>query len=313
MAVAFALLLGWGLIPRFPDHTLRISYLDVGQGDSALVEFPEGKVMVIDGGGAFGNFDVGRIVVAPYLWNRRIRRIDYLVATHPQQDHLGGLGYLVKKFEIGEVWTNGTRRDSIAYRNFSQALDEKSLKETEMFSNSEALKIGRSRIAVLNPVQAANAGESGYRSKGDNNRSVVLRLEEGHQSFLFAGDIETEAERTLAAFEKGIKSKVLKVPHHGSRGALDEEFLSRVRPEIAVISVGAHNSYGHPDPEVLDTYRRLGAVVYRTDLDGAVLISSDGKELSVLTDRDLRLKQVKFRSDFIRKEWDNLKKLWAVF
>ncbi|HXC62622.1 MAG TPA: DNA internalization-related competence protein ComEC/Rec2, partial [Nitrospiria bacterium] len=283
LALVFGLLMVWGLLPRLPDRTLRISYLDVGQGDSALIEFPENKAMVIDGGGAFGDFDLGRIVVAPYLWDRRIHRIDYLVATHPQQDHLGGLSYLLKKFDIGNVWTNGTRRDTLLYQTFSQALDQKGLKEREMFRNKEALEIGGCRVWILNPFQTADSEGGGYRSKADNNRSVVLRLEKGDDSFLFTGDIEASAERMLATMEGEVRSRVLKVPHHGSRGALDDEFLGRVRPEIAIISVGAHNSYGHPAPEVLDAYQGLGAKLYRTDQEGAILISSDGEKLSIQT------------------------------
>jgi competence protein ComEC len=313
LVLAFVFLAAWGAMPRFPNHTLRVSYLDVGQGDSALVEFPEGRVMVIDGGGAFGDFDLGRIVVAPYLWNRRIHRIDYLVATHPQQDHLGGLSYLLKKFDIGEVWTNGTRRDTLTYQTFSQELDRKGLKEREMHSSTDPLHIGGCRVGVLNPYRPSDNETSDYRSKADNDRSVVLRIEEGDNSFLFAGDIETGAERMIAALEGEIKSTVLKVPHHGSRGALDEAFLSRVRPEIAVISVGAHNAYGHPAPEVLEAYGRLGAELYRTDREGAIQIRSDGKRLSVQTDRKLRLAPVEFQPDFILGEWENLKKAWTVF
>ncbi len=313
LALAFGLLMVWGLLPRLPDRTLRISYLDVGQGDSALIEFPEGKVMVIDGGGAFGDFDLGRIVVAPYLWNRRIHRIDYLVATHPQQDHLGGLSHLLKKFDIGEVWTNGTRRDTLLYQTFSQALKQKGLKEREMFRNKEALEIGGCRVWILNPFQTTDSEGSNYRSKADNNRSIVLRLQEGDDSFLFTGDIEAKAERMLATLEGEVRSRVLKVPHHGSRGALDEGFLRRVQPEIAIISVGAHNSYGHPTPEALETYRRLGARLYRTDQEGAILIGSDGNKLSIQTDRGLRLATVEFRLDFILQEWANLKRAWAVF
>lgn len=313
LGFAFVLLIIWGLLPRFPDQALRISYLDVGQGDSALVEFPQGQVMVIDGGGAFGDFDLGRIVVAPYLWNRRIRRIDYLVATHPQQDHLGGLNYLLKKFDMGEVWTNGTRRDTLLYQAFSQALKQKGLKEREMFRSEKSLEISGCRVWLLNPFQTTDSEGSDYRSKADNNRSLVLRLEEGDDSFLFTGDIEARAERVLAALKGEIKSRVLKVPHHGSRGALDEEFLGRVHPEIAIISVGAHNPYGHPAPEALEAYRRLGSRIYRTDQEGAVLIRSDGQKLSIQTDDGLRLVPIEFRLDFILQEWENLKRVWAVF
>jgi len=312
LALAFGLLVVWGLLPHFPDRALHISYLDVGQGDSALIEFPQGKVMIIDGGGAFRDFDLGRIVVAPYLWNRRIHRIDYLVATHPQQDHLGGLNYLLNKFEIGEVWTNGSRRDSALFVEFLQALSRKGLKERQMFRNKDALEIDGWRVWVLNPIEAAGNSTEDYRSKADNDRSIVLRLENGQDSFLFTGDIEAEAERTLVALEENMKSRVLKVPHHGGRGSLDEGFLKRVDPEIAVISVGAHNSYGHPTSEALDAYHRLGSILYRTDQDGAILIRSDRKMLSVRTDRELRLMPVELRSDFILQEWANLKRVWAA-
>ena len=313
LVLAFGLLAVWGLLPRFPDRALRVSYMDVGQGDSALIEFPEeGKVMIIDGGGAFRDFDLGRIVVAPYLWNRRIRRIDYLVATHPQQVHLGGLNYLLNKFEIGEVWTNGSRRDNELYIEFARALSQNGLKQRPMFRNVEALEIGGWRVWVLNPVEAADSGTEEYRSKGDNNRSIVLRIENGQDSFLFTGDIEAVAERIIVATEGNLKSRVLKVPHHGSRGSLDEGFLKRVDPEIAVISVGAHNAYGHPAFEALETYHRFASRLYRTDQDGAILIRSDGRNLSVRTARELRPMPVELRSDFILQEWTNLKKVWAA-
>lgn len=316
LALAFRLLMVWGLLPRLPDHTLRISYLDVGQGDSALIEFPEGKVMVI-AGGAFGDLDLGRIMVAPHLWNRRIHRIDYLVATHPQQDHLGGLNYLLKKFDIGEVWTNGTRRDTLFCQEFFQTLGQRGLKGRQMLRNHVVLEISGCRVRILYPVQEQTTrpmlAQMTTVPKRTTTGPLCLRLEDGQDSFLFIGDIEAKAGRMLAALEGEIKSKILKVPHHGNRGALDEEFLGRVHPEIAIVSVGAHNPFGHPTPEALEAYRRLGSRLYRTDQDGAVLISSDGRKLSVQTDYGLRPVPVAFRSDFILQEWENLKRVWAVF
>ncbi len=285
------------------DGKLRAAFLDVGQGDAAVVRFPDRTSMVIDGGLRWRDFDLGRIVVGPYLWDHGIRRIDYLVATHPQADHIGGLIYLLERFSVGEVWENGTIRDSPLAEGFRDEIRARRLAHRTISRDPIGEGIGLARVRILNP-------DSGFSPAGENDRSIVLKIEYGGFSVLLTGDIERGAEQAIAAPE--IRSTLLKVPHHGSRTSSTAAFLDAVAPEAAVISVGRRNVYGHPAPEVVAAYEARGARLYRTDRDGAILVETDGKSWRVRAARQLLPREVALDRHVVSAEWDNWRRWWEA-
>ncbi len=281
-----------GHLNRHDNETMRVTFLDVGQGDSAIMEFPGGKLMIIDGGGTFSSsFDMGRSVVAPYLWNKGIRKIDYMVLSHPQRDHAGGLIYLLDTFHVGEVWTNGMTSPATCL--FDRIIREKGITHLKVSKNTDDKTIGGCIVQVLNPPPIATA--PGSSNPGlINNLSVVLRIGCKDGSILFTGDIEEEQMKKIAAGGPILRSNIIKVPHHGAAGSVDSRFMSSVNPSIAVISAGYQNSYGHPSPEVVSSYETSGSAIYRTDQDGAVIVTAWDGKTGVITYRDTLLKKISF-------------------
>ena len=276
LAVFFIILITYPFPSRSSD--LKVTVLDVGQGDSILVEFPGSRKMLIDGGGfPAGSFDVGERVVSPFLWRKGIKKIDDLVLTHVHPDHLNGLPAIARNFRIGEFWEAVSPSDSEPYRALGKALGSRVRRKkiARGFFRRESGAV----IEALHPPE----GEDSSRRVFENDRSMVLRLTIGGISFLLPGDIGQEAEAEVLEAFPGIKSRVLKAPHHGSDSSSSAAFLAGVSPEYVVISVGEGNHYGFPVPAVLDRYASTGARVFRTDVDGAVEFSTDGNKLQVRT------------------------------
>jgi competence protein ComEC len=276
-AVAAVAVLAWWLWsprPVEPD-SLRVTFLDVGQGDASLIELPDGQTILIDGGAAYDTLDLGRAAIGPYLWDRGIRRIDLVIGTHPQLDHIGGLPWLIRAFDAGRYWGNGIARDEPFFDRLQRALRERGIAEARVEEGQE-LVAGPCRLVVLNPPRGAPGAEVLSRPALSgtelNNRSVVTRLECGPHSFLFTADVETGALSRLRT--QAGAARVVKVPHHGARSSLDESWIRQVAPEAAVISVGSRNAYGHPAPDVLAAYEHAGARLFRTDRDGAVWVTA---------------------------------------
>lgn len=311
VAAFFIVFLGVGNL-RFAPERLRVSFIDVAQGDATLIEFPRGKTMLIDGG-AGGAFNVGRIAVAPYLWERGIHTIDYLVGTHPQMDHIGGLSYIIREFNIKEAWTNGRPRDLPFYHAFSEALEGKGLRPKVISSDEPPMEIDGCRFFFLNPPMGNRFEEEEF-----NNQSIVLRLfcpDLGGEGFslLLTGDIEQDGEKRLLENGVDLKSTILKVPHHGSISSLNVLFLSAVSPEVALFSVGRNNPYRHPHPGVLAAYLALPATIYRTDQNGAVTIEADSTGWRLKTYRESRVEKIRWHSSLLAQEWQNLKRAFSRF
>jgi competence protein ComEC len=260
-----------------------LTAIDVGQGDALLAAFPDGKLMLVDGGGipTFGKapkprIDTGEDVVSPYLWGRGIRRVDVIVSTHSHDDHCDGLPALIRNFRPHEVWY-GFHGDPFlpAAKEFGAQVRQPRA--------GERINFGAAQIDVLSPERDYEPGP-----KPENDDSLVLRIRYGERSFLLTGDIDGGVEWRIASSPDFGPIDVLKVAHHGSRHSTTELFLERARPRFAVASAGYDNRFGHPNPEVLRRLVDAHTGIYRTDRDGLVSIVTDGRRIWVRTFDDLR-------------------------
>ena len=306
------LLLCWWLwSPRLvaDGDRFRINFLDVAQGDSAVLELPGGEVVLIDGGGSYERFDMGRGVVAPFLWNRGIRTIDYVIATHPQLDHVGGLAYILKHFAVRHYWGTGDTRQEPFYQRLQAVLAERDLHEHIVRQRQDVVMIGPCRLEVLNPPEVIEPQQGrGREGHTLNNRSIVTALRCGRQRLLFMADVEAEALMRMSRDAPASPATLVKVPHHGAASSLQQEWLERVKPRYAVISVGRHNPYGHPAPGVVRAYADRGIALYRTDRDGGVWVTgtSSSADLQV----HLTLEQQPQRVPFPRCPWSCERSNW---
>jgi competence protein ComEC len=255
--------------------------IDVGQGSSILVRFPGDQTMLIDGGGFITSyFDVGKYIVAPYLWHERINRIDIVVLTHAHPDHLLGLSFILDNFPVREVWINGEVPRSEEYERLHEIIARKQIVSHIKTAGSDPTVIAGVTIACLNPPGPSSRPEETTFTE-TNDSSLVMRMTYGEVSFLFPGDISFLTEERLAHSSRQLRSQLLFVPHHGGRTSSSEVFLQRLRPQAAIISVGADNLFRLPHPDVLERLHRQGVLTYRTDLHGAVTAATDGLELSL--------------------------------
>ena len=263
---------------RYFHTELRVSFLDVGQGDAAVIEFPDSHVMVIDGGGFMSQtFDSGRAIVAPFLWQKKIGQVDTLVLSHPNLDHYGGLEFLAEHFGVTSFWFNADKRSkSQRFKRLMTTLERNGVEIRPLCSGSQDQEINSVRIQILHPP----CSQTGLDT---NDASLVLRLSHGEVDILFSGDVETAGERILLSTSAQLASEILKVPHHGSRSSSTLPFLEAVSPQVAIASLGHHNRFRFPAPQVVDRYERQGVALLRTDQAGTITVLSDGKSYRVET------------------------------
>jgi len=266
---------------------LRIDFFSVGQGESILVTFPEGKRMLVDGGGSLrsGGIDPGQRLLAPALRARGIDRLEYLVLTHSHPDHVKGLVFLARNFPIGEFWESGISNGDAGYRELKAALHAKQIPVRRIDATTGPISIGRARIEPLAPVVSGHP-HLPFEGKDLNESSLVFRLGLDGFTVLFAGDIGPQTEDLLVTDPSALRCTILKVAHHGSRYSSSESFLDASSPACGVISAGYANSFGLPAPETLARLRQRGCAVYRTDLDGTVTVTWERGRWSVSTFRN---------------------------
>ena len=286
LAAAAALLMvdaGWWYHYRIAHRDLRLTVLDVGQGSAALLEFPGGETMLVDGGGYADNrvFDMGRRVIDPFLRRRKILTVDYLVLTHPSSDHMNGLVHVARHFNPRLLIWNQDRVASASATAFVDMIHERGLRVPPFDRLERQFNIGGAVVRILNPPHDYDR-RRGERRRSLNNNSIVLQLTFEGCVILLPGDIERAAEADLLRKMAPIlKSNVLLVPHHGSRSSSSAAFLEAVAPEFAILSCGWRNRFGFPHPEVLTRYKNMGTQVFRTDQNGAIEVRfrSDTLEL----------------------------------
>lgn len=273
--LAFGFKAGWWQNPLkeppAPDEGVcKVHYVDVGQGDCELVEC-DGKYMLIDAGENGFETDV-----INYLNSHNIKELEYVVASHQHSDHIGGLSEVIDAFKVTNIimprLTKEQTPTNSTYRDFLKAVKASGAKVIEAKVGA-TYELGGGKFEILGPV--TNDAED------INNMSVVMRFDHGENSFLFTGDAETEEENEIIENGSSLDCDVLKVGHHGSSTSSGKKFLDKVTPEICVISCGEDNSYGHPHKEITKRLKKYTDETYRTDVCGSIVISSDGKELTV--------------------------------
>lgn len=266
---------GQGLLNRFHRGKLMVHILDVGQGNAAVIITPDGKILLIDAGGFGGrsSFDTGRYIVGPFLWKHWIQTLDAVILTHPDSDHMNGLYFIFNNFRVRQWIKNKDTPSSVVFKNLMHTAEQKNIQIKMPGSDPYRFSLGRLKISVL-------GGKS--RHLGDNNNSLVTRLDFLSFSMLFPGDIEKKREREIILTKNfNLASDILISPHHGSCSSSSELFLDQVAPSGVIISCGYMNRHKFPCRTVLQRYRRKSLSIFRTDLVGAVTLQSDGVDYVV--------------------------------
>jgi competence protein ComEC len=259
------------------DGRLHVIFVDVGQGDAAVVRFPRGRTLLVDAGGASGSstFDIGDRVVGAVLRDAGIRRLDITALTHGDGDHIGGLTSVLREFSPSDVWEGIAVPRSGPLAALRAAATAQGARWTNL-QTDDRISIDGVEVVVRHPGIA-----DWERQRVRNDDSIVLELLWRDVSIVLTGDIGGDAERAIAPLFGAAGIRVLKVPHHGSRTSSSPLFLDALVPRVAIVSAGRGNTFGHPAPDVLQRYRDIGAEIFRTDQDGAIEVATDGYSVSV--------------------------------
>ncbi|WP_066506546.1 ComEC/Rec2 family competence protein [Abyssisolibacter fermentans] len=247
---------------------LEVHFIDVGQADSILIKMPNSKVSLIDG----GNRDDGDMLIN-YLKNNNIKNIDYLIATHPHEDHIGGLPKIIHNFNVSKIYIPNKPATTKIFMSMMNEIKEKNIETITAKGGNIIYEDDGLSYNIIAP--------NSNKYDETNEYSVVTKLEYKNVSFIFTGDAEKDSEDEMVSKNYDLKADVLKVGHHGGRTSSNSNFLRAVRPQIAVISCGKGNDYGHPHKEALDRIKNSGAEIYRTDLLGNITVFTDGDKLYV--------------------------------
>jgi competence protein ComEC len=268
---------------------LRVTFLDVGSGDAILVQTPSQHAFLIDGGGTHdGRFDIGRQVIAPFLWNHYVRRFELMAITHPEANHARGLVSVLRLFPTRHLLTNGSPLTAPYFADLAGASRRWRTQQQTALDGHRHWQWERLRLTVLAPPSREAQQQTAWKPPTENDRSLVLRLQYGTVRLLLTGDIQHFTERWLLANRVDLQADILQVPHHGSKTSTLPDFVHHVRPQVAIISLGAGNPYGHPHAQVLSTLANQGVPVFRTDHHGAITVTSDGTSFQVVPFRPYR-------------------------
>lgn len=256
-------------VSNLEGDLLKVHYIDVGQGDSIFIELPNKESMLIDAGETDNSSKVIR-----YIQELGYNNINYLVGTHPHTDHIGGLEEVIKNFNIGKIYMPKVIHVSKTYENLLIAISNKELKVTQAKAGVSILDTENLDIDIIAP------NKDSYNNL--NNYSAVIKLTYGNRKFLFMGDAEVESENEITT---DLSADVIKVGHHGSDTSSSISFVKKVKPSYAIISVGTNNQYNHPYTNIVNRWNSVGAKIYRTDLNGNIVITTNGNEFKIQIDR----------------------------
>ncbi|PRR81314.1 ComEC/Rec2 family competence protein [Clostridium vincentii] len=247
---------------------INVHYIDVGQGDSILIQV-NNKNLLIDAGPKSGKNDL-----LNYLSKLKIEKLDYVIATHPHEDHIGNMADIIKKYEIGAFYAPKVETNTKTFEKMVDALKDKDLKINSIKAGVDSIDLGAStKVSIYSP--------NTDKYENLNNYSPIIKIQFGSNSFLFTGDAEKEVEKEVLKTNADLKADVLKLGHHGSSSSTSEEFLRAVSPSLGIICVGIDNSYGHPTKQTLKLLEDNKIKIFRTDKDGSIIISSDGTSIRI--------------------------------
>jgi beta-lactamase superfamily II metal-dependent hydrolase len=258
------------------QNLLKVAFLDVGQGDSILIQAPNGQTMLIDGGRGMSLADE---VIVPKLREWGARQVDVLIPTHPDADHIGGLVGVLESFPVKLVALTGQVHSTQIYERLLKNIRDK---------NIEALQVRTGTTIPFDPsvkIEVLAPDEEAVQDDDNNNASIVIKLTYGSTVFLLTGDAEFPENKTILDHGFDVRSNVLKMGHHGSRTSTNEDWLKRVQPQLGIISAGQDNSFGHPHPEVVAALEKLNIPYIRTDEHGTITVASDGETIRVTSER----------------------------
>lgn len=268
----------WGY-QRFWRTDFRVTVLDVGQGSATLLEFPKGSVMLIDAGG-FSNsaaFDIGRMVVAPSLWRKKIRTVEYLVLSHANSDHVNGMAYIAEHFHVKNVWSNTENEESFGYHRLMKVMHAQGLELADFHRFARHHEIGGVTVDIIHPPTDFLERRHTETWRDLNNNSLVIQARYESVGFLFPGDVKSAAENEMVGqLGKSLHSSILIAPHHGSKSSNSAAFVDAVAPQIVIFSTGLNNRFDFPHPSVIKRYRDMGATLFNTAINGAIEMTTDG-------------------------------------
>ena len=251
------------------EDNLKVHFIDVGQGDSIFIELPNDEVMLIDAGESSEEEKVYN-----YITDLGYNNIDYVVGTHPHTDHIGGLEYIINNISVENIYMPKAVSTSKTYESLLNTISNKNLKVKVAKANVSIISSDNLSVNIIAP------NSESYSNL--NNYSAVIKIDYYNNSFLFMGDAEVLSEEEIT---NDVQADVIKVGHHGSDSSSSLEFLNKVKPKYAIISVGANNQYDHPYDSILSRYESIGAQVYRTDLDGTIVATSDGTNINITKEK----------------------------